>query len=57
MTVVATGGFTQEPWLKDVPGIDAIEPDLTLRGIGYAWERIRAAAAAGSETSEQGASA
>jgi type III pantothenate kinase len=56
VTVIATGGFTQEPWLKDVPGIDAIEPDLTLRGIGYAWDRIRAAAAASSETTEQGAS-
>jgi type III pantothenate kinase len=56
VTVVATGGYTQEPWLKDVPGIDAIEPDLTLRGIGYAWERIRAAAA-NAETTEQGASA
>jgi type III pantothenate kinase len=56
VTVVATGGYTQEPWLKDVPGIDAIEPDLTLRGIGYAWERIRAAAAK-AETTEQGASA
>ena len=33
VTVLATGGFTHEPWLRDVPGIDAIEPDLTLRGI------------------------
>lgn len=36
--VVATGGHTHEPWLAAVPGIDAIEPDLTLRGIRYAWE-------------------
>jgi hypothetical protein len=32
-----------------VPGIDAVEPDLTLRGIRYAWvamrERARAPAA------------
>ena len=42
VTVVATGGHTYEPWLADVPGIDAIEPDLTLRGIRYAWEAIRA---------------
>jgi type III pantothenate kinase len=35
--VVATGGHTYEPWLSEVPGIDAIEPDLTLRGIRYAW--------------------
>jgi type III pantothenate kinase len=59
VTVIATGGYTQEPWLKDVPGIDAIEPDLTLRGIWYAWDRIRAAAAqaAAEAASEQGASA
>ena len=47
VSVVATGGHTYEPWLVDVPGIDAIEPDLTLRGIGYAWEAIRAREAAG----------
>ncbi len=37
VTVVATGGYTHQPWLRDVPGIDAVEPDLTLRGIRYAW--------------------
>ena len=42
VTVIATGGYTQEPWLRDVPGIDRVEPDLTLRGIHYAWERIAA---------------
>ena len=42
VTVVATGGYTHEPWLADVPGIDAVEPDLTLRGIRYAFEAIRA---------------
>ena len=46
VTVVATGGHTYEPWLADVPGIDAIEPDLTLRGVRYAWEAIRAREAA-----------
>jgi type III pantothenate kinase len=43
VTVIATGGYTSEPWLDDVPGIDRIEPDLTLRGIRYGWERITAA--------------
>ncbi len=42
VTVVATGGHTYEPWLREVPGIDAIEPDLTLRGIRYAWQALRA---------------
>jgi len=52
VTVVATGGYTHEPWLRDVPGIDAVEADLTLRGIRYAYEGITqrsAAAAAGTD--------
>jgi type III pantothenate kinase len=43
VTVIATGGYTHEPWLRDVPGVDAIEPDLTLRGIRYAYEAIQVA--------------
>jgi hypothetical protein len=51
---VATGGYTYEPWLADVPGIDAVEPDLTLRGIRYAWEAMRGGTepAAGPETTD-----
>ena len=41
VSVVATGGHTYEPWLADVLGIDSVEPDLTLRGIRYAWDGIR----------------
>lgn len=48
VTVIATGGYTHEPWLQDVPGIDAIEPDLTLRGIRYGYNAIRAGAATAS---------
>ena len=57
VTVIATGGYTHEPWLQDVPGIDAIEPDLTLRGIRYAYEAIRLAgsAAGGSGRGSAGA--
>jgi type III pantothenate kinase len=46
VTVIATGGYTHEPWLQEVPGIDAIEPDLTLRGIRYAYDAMRAPAPA-----------
>lgn len=46
VTVIATGGYTHEAWLRDVPGIDAIEPDLTLRGIRYAYDAIRLAGGA-----------
>jgi type III pantothenate kinase len=55
VTVIATGGYTHEPWLRDVPGIDAIEPDLTLRGILYAYEAIRATTTSGSSVSGAGA--
>ncbi len=41
VTVVATGGYTHQPWLHEVPGIDGVEPDLTLRGIRYAWQQQR----------------
>ena len=47
VTVIATGGYTHEAWLHEVPGIDAIEPDLTLRGIRYAHDAIRGSGAAG----------
>jgi len=49
VTVMATGGHTYEPWLTEVPGIDAVEPDLTLRGIRYAFEAIRAREGLGAE--------
>lgn len=42
VTVVATGGFSLQPWLAEVPGIDRVEPELTLRGIRYAYEHITA---------------
>ncbi len=53
VTVIATGGYTFEPWLAEVPGIDAVEPDLTLRGIAYAWQARRAAAVAGRREEER----
>ena len=44
VSVIATGGYTHEEWLHEVPGIDAVEPDLTLRGIRYAHAAILARA-------------
>jgi type III pantothenate kinase len=54
VTVIATGGYTHEPWLQDVPGIDAVESDLTLRGIRYAYDAIREAAGATSGAAASG---
>ena len=42
VTVIATGGFALQPWLADVPGIDRVEPELTLRGVRYAYQLINA---------------
>ena len=47
VTVIATGGYTHQPWLAEVPGIDRVEPDLTLRGIRRAWAALRSGAPAG----------
>lgn len=49
VSVVATGGYTHEPWLAEVPGIDAVEPDLTLRGIRLAHALRAARASSGTE--------
>jgi type III pantothenate kinase len=46
ITVIATGGFALQPWLADVPGIDRVEPELTLRGVRYASELVGAHAGA-----------
>ena len=50
VTVIATGGYTHQPWLREVPGVDALEPDLTLRGIRYAWAQVRERDAAGARS-------
>lgn len=31
---ILTGGLSAAPWAADLEGIDAIDPDLTLRGLG-----------------------
>jgi type III pantothenate kinase len=31
--VILTGGLSRAPWVEDLEGIDAIDPDLTLRGL------------------------
>ena len=45
--VVATGGLAHHGWLRDVPGIDAIDPDLTLKGLAILHEEATWGAAAG----------
>jgi pantothenate kinase type III len=35
--VVLTGGLARGPWSRDLPGIDAVDVDLTLKGLGILW--------------------
>src|SRR3990172_4554978 len=30
---VATGGLASQPWVRQIPGIDAVDPELTLKGL------------------------
>ena len=43
--VILTGGLSPAPWAADIPGVDAIDPLLTLRGLVllHAESRTRAA--------------
>jgi type III pantothenate kinase len=35
--VVLTGGLSTAPWANDLPGIDAVDPELTLKGLMILW--------------------
>ena len=35
--VILTGGLSAEPWLRTLPGVDAIDPELTLKGLALLW--------------------
>lgn len=40
--VVLTGGLSQLPWVKAIPGVDAIDPLLTLRGLALLERELAA---------------
>ena len=35
--VVLTGGLSGAPWVRSLPGVDAIDPELTLKGLAILW--------------------
>jgi type III pantothenate kinase len=35
--VVLTGGLSTAPWAQKLPGVDAIDPELTLKGLAILW--------------------
>jgi type III pantothenate kinase len=41
-TVVLTGGLSALPWARDVPGVTAIDPLLTLRGLALVHREVLA---------------
>jgi type III pantothenate kinase len=35
--VVITGGLSAAPWVRELPGVDAIDAELTLKGLAILW--------------------
>ena len=35
--IVLTGGLSGGPWTRGLAGVDAVDPDLTLKGLGILW--------------------
>jgi type III pantothenate kinase len=35
--VVLTGGLSAAPWAHKLPGVDAVDPELTLKGLAILW--------------------
>jgi type III pantothenate kinase len=35
--IVLTGGLSSAPWVRSLPGVDAIDPELTLKGLAILW--------------------
>ncbi|HEX7591056.1 MAG TPA: type III pantothenate kinase [Candidatus Limnocylindrales bacterium] len=35
--VVLTGGLSAAPWARALPGVDAVDPELTLKGLAILW--------------------
>lgn len=44
--VIATGGLSNEPWVNEIQGLDAVDPMLTIRGLVLLWETVAAGHAA-----------
>lgn len=37
---ILTGGLSGAPWAAAIPGVDAIDPDLTLKGLGILYAEV-----------------
>jgi type III pantothenate kinase len=48
--VVLTGGLSAAPWVRNLPGIDAIDGELTLKGLAMLWDVVNGSPLAGDAT-------
>jgi type III pantothenate kinase len=40
VVTILTGGLSMEPWARDIEGVDAIDPDLTLKGLAILYAEV-----------------
>ena len=50
--VVLTGGLSNAPWVRNLPGIDAIDTELTLKGLAILWAVVSGSPAVPGQTNE-----
>jgi type III pantothenate kinase len=55
--VVLTGGLSQSEWARGLPGVDAVDPELTLKGLAVLWALASGAPGAGPEIGWAGSAA
>jgi len=48
--VVLTGGLSAAPWARKLTGVDAIDPELTLKGLAILWALASGESAGANET-------
>jgi type III pantothenate kinase len=48
--VVLTGGLSAAPWVRSLAGVDAIDPELTLKGLAILWDMASGSPAVPGET-------
>jgi type III pantothenate kinase len=55
--VVLTGGLSAAPWARALPGVDAVDPELTLKGLAILWAIANGAAVPGTDVGWMGSAA
>jgi type III pantothenate kinase len=55
--VVLTGGLSAAPWARALPGVDAVDPELTLKGLAILWAIANGSAVPGTDIGWAGSAA